>query len=45
MQPVRVGSAVAAATMKGGLGRVKLRDSGRDDRLALTATARITGAF
>jgi acyl-coenzyme A thioesterase PaaI-like protein len=44
LQPVRVGPAVATATIRAGLGRVKLRDSGRDDRLAVTATATITGA-
>lgn len=40
LQPVRVGPAVATATVSGGLGRVQLRDSGRDDRLAVTATTR-----
>jgi acyl-coenzyme A thioesterase PaaI-like protein len=40
LQPVRVGPALATATISAGLGRVELRDSGRDDRLAVTATAR-----
>lgn len=40
LQPVRVGPAVATATVRAGLGRVELRDSGREDRLAVTATAR-----
>jgi acyl-coenzyme A thioesterase PaaI-like protein len=45
LQPVRVGPAVATATISGGLGRVELRDSGRQDRLAVTATARTFGAL
>jgi acyl-coenzyme A thioesterase PaaI-like protein len=45
LQPVRVGPAVATATVSAGLGRAELRDSGRDDRLAVTATARILGAL
>jgi acyl-coenzyme A thioesterase PaaI-like protein len=44
LQPVRVGPAVASATISAGLGRVELRDSGREDRLAVTATARTFGA-
>jgi acyl-coenzyme A thioesterase PaaI-like protein len=44
LQPVRVGPAVATATLRAGLGRVAVRDSGRDDRLAVTATARCFGA-
>ena len=44
LQPVRVGPAVATATISAGLGRVTVRDSGRDDRLAVTATARTFGA-
>jgi uncharacterized protein (TIGR00369 family) len=44
LQPVRVGPAVATAVVRGGLGRVELRDSGRDDRLAVTATTRTFGA-
>jgi acyl-coenzyme A thioesterase PaaI-like protein len=43
LQPVRVGPAVATATSSDGLGRVELRDSGRDDRLAVTATTRTFG--
>lgn len=43
LQPVRVGPAVATATISAGLGRVELRDSGREDRLAVTATARTFG--
>ena len=43
LQPVRVGPAVATATIRAGLGRVTLRDCGRDDRLAVTATARCFG--
>ena len=45
LQPVRVGPAVAIATISAGLGRVELRDSGRDDRLAVTATTRTFGAL
>ena len=45
LQPVRVGPAVATATISAGLGRVTLRDSGRDDRLAVTATARTFGVL
>jgi acyl-coenzyme A thioesterase PaaI-like protein len=44
LQPVRVGPAVATATISAGLGRVELRDSGREDRLAVTATTRTFGA-
>jgi acyl-coenzyme A thioesterase PaaI-like protein len=44
LHPVRVGPAVARATVSGGLGRVELRDTGREDRLAVTATARTFGA-
>jgi uncharacterized protein (TIGR00369 family) len=40
LQPVRVGPAVATASVRAGLGRVDVRDSGRDDRLSVTATAR-----
>jgi hypothetical protein len=32
LQPVRVGPAVATATVRSGLGRMELRDSGRDGR-------------
>ncbi len=44
LQPVRVGPAVATATVRAGLGRVELRDAGRDDRLSVTATTRTSGA-
>jgi acyl-coenzyme A thioesterase PaaI-like protein len=40
LQPVRVGPAVATATVREGLGRVSLRDDGNGDRLAVTATTR-----
>jgi acyl-coenzyme A thioesterase PaaI-like protein len=40
LRPVRVGPAVATATLSAGLGRAVVRDSGRADRLAVTATAR-----
>lgn len=39
-QPVRVGPAVARAEVVDGLGRVTVRDTGRDDRLAVIATTR-----
>lgn len=39
-QPVRVGPAVAEAEVVDGLGRVLVRDTGRDDRLAVIATTR-----
>lgn len=39
-QPVRTGPAVAEADVRGGLGSVVVRDSGRDDRLAVIATTR-----
>jgi len=39
-QPVRVGPAVAEATEAEGLGRIVVRDAGRDDRLAVLATTR-----
>jgi len=45
LQPVPAGPAVATATISAGLGRVELRDSGRDDRLAVMATARTFGAL
>jgi acyl-coenzyme A thioesterase PaaI-like protein len=38
--PVRVGPAVAEAEVHDGLGRIVVRDSGRDDRLAVLATTR-----
>jgi acyl-coenzyme A thioesterase PaaI-like protein len=40
LQPVRVGPAVATASVRAGLGRVELRDSGSEDRLAATGTTR-----
>ena len=43
LQPARVGPAVATATICAGVGRVQVRDAGRDDRLAVTATARTFG--
>lgn len=39
-QPVRVGPAVARAEVRDGLGDVVVRDTGRDDRLAVLATTR-----
>jgi len=41
LHPVRVGPAVATASVADGLGRVELRDAGSGDRLAVTATARV----
>ena len=43
-QPVRVGPAVAAAEVVAGLGRVTVRDAGRDDRVAVIATTRAFSA-
>ena len=40
LQPVRVGPTVATASLREGLGRVSLRDSGSGDRLAATGTTR-----
>ena len=40
VRPVRVGPAVASATLSGGLGRVEVRDAGREDRLSVVATVR-----
>ena len=40
MQPVRVGPAVATATLTAGLGQAELRDAGNGNRLSVTATAR-----
>jgi acyl-coenzyme A thioesterase PaaI-like protein len=40
LQPVRVGPAVATASVTDGLGRVELRDAGSEGRLAATATTR-----
>ena len=39
-QPVRVGPAIAEADVRDGLGDVVVRDTGRDDRLAVIATTR-----
>lgn len=38
--PVRTGPAVAIADLRSGLAQVEIRDSGREDKLAVTATAR-----
>jgi acyl-coenzyme A thioesterase PaaI-like protein len=38
--PVRTGPAVALADLRSGLAQVEIRDAGREDRLAITATAR-----
>lgn len=43
LQPVRIGPAVATATVRNGLGRVELRDAGNDDRLTVLATTRTFG--
>jgi acyl-coenzyme A thioesterase PaaI-like protein len=43
MQAVRVGPAVATATMTAGLGQAELRDAGNGNRLSVTATARTFG--
>jgi acyl-coenzyme A thioesterase PaaI-like protein len=43
-QPVRVGPAIARATVRDGLGNVEVRDTGRDDRLSAIATTRSFGA-
>ena len=40
LQPVRTGPAVAMASVREGLRRVELRDSGNGNRLAVTATTR-----
>lgn len=40
LQPARVGPVVATAQVRGGLGRVEVRDAGNDDRLAVVATTR-----
>lgn len=41
LRPVRVGPAVASARIHRGVGRVEIRDAGRDNRLATVATTRI----
>ncbi len=43
LRPVRTGPAVATADVRGGLGRVDVRDAGGDDRPAVTATTRASG--
>jgi len=43
LRPVRSGPAVATADVRGGLGRVDVRDEGGDDRPAVTATTRAVG--
>jgi acyl-coenzyme A thioesterase PaaI-like protein len=43
LRPVRTGPAVATAVVRGGLGRVEVRDAGNDDRLAVLATTRTFG--
>jgi acyl-coenzyme A thioesterase PaaI-like protein len=40
LRAVRVGPALASAAVRGGLGRVEVRDAGSDDRLAAVATTR-----
>ena len=40
LQPVRVGPAVATAEVSDGFGRVRIRDAGSGDRLAVLATTR-----
>jgi acyl-coenzyme A thioesterase PaaI-like protein len=40
VRPVRIGPAVATATMSGSIGHVEVRDAGQDDRLAVTAVTR-----
>ena len=44
VRPVRVGPAIAQAEVRDGLGNVVVRDQGRDDQLAVIATARTFGA-
>jgi acyl-coenzyme A thioesterase PaaI-like protein len=41
LRPVRIGPAVATADVHGSLAEVTVRDAGRDDALALAATARV----
>jgi len=45
LQAVRAGPVVATARAHDGLGQVELRDSGRGDRLSVTATARTFGGL
>lgn len=44
LQPVRVGPAVATADVQGDLARVEVRDHGNEERLAVTAVARLFDA-
>lgn len=44
IRPVRIGPAVATATMRAGLGRVELHDAGNGDRLSVTADGRTFSA-
>jgi acyl-coenzyme A thioesterase PaaI-like protein len=41
LRPVRVGPAVATATLTSGLGQVEVRDAGNENRLAALATTRL----
>jgi acyl-coenzyme A thioesterase PaaI-like protein len=41
LRPVRVGPAIATARVRDGLGIVEVRDAGSEDRLAVTASARL----
>jgi acyl-coenzyme A thioesterase PaaI-like protein len=41
LRPVRVGPAMATARLRNGLAIIEVRDAGSEDRLAVTATARI----
>lgn len=41
LQPVRTGPVVATAHLENGLGHVRLRETGKGDRLAALATARV----
>lgn len=43
LRPARVGPVVATAQVRGGLGRVEVRDAGADNRLAVLATTRTFG--
>jgi acyl-coenzyme A thioesterase PaaI-like protein len=45
LRPVRRGPAVASADVLAGLGRVEVRDTGNDDRLAVVATTRTSGGW
>ncbi|MBO0855443.1 MAG: PaaI family thioesterase [Nocardia sp.] len=44
LQPAKVGPVTAAATLRGGVGRAEMRDTGNGNRLATVATARTFGA-